>query len=204
MIEVAEIVVLTKGEYLVILKIMMQMKKLFFLITFIFAFNLFFPSLTLAQDNHTASEEAKGKEVWEKLQTKDLNCEDLTEDDFGALGEYFMGQMAGEQHEAMNNMMIQMMGEKGEEQTHIAMGKRMSGCEPNTPVSQSMMPMMMSSLMKGGGSSMMGPGSNLTGMMGNAWGDSWLFGIYSFLALITWLALIAFLLSAARYFWRRK
>lgn len=188
------------------------MKKLFFLTTFIFAFHLFFPSFSLAQDNHTASEEAKGKGVWEKLQTKDLNCEDLIEDDFGALGEYFMGQMMGDSHEAMNEMMIKMMGQEDEEQMHIAMGKRMSGCKPNALMPENimggnlmpMMQMMMGNMMKGGDNSMMGPGSNFAGMMGNAWGSSWFFGIHSFLALITWLALIAFLISAARYFWRKS
>ncbi len=90
-------------------------------------------------DGHTAREEAEGKAVWEKLRNEELVCEDLTDDDFGALGEYFMGQMAGERHEAMNDMITQMMGEKGENQMHIAMGKRMSGCDPDAPMPQNMM-----------------------------------------------------------------
>ena len=45
------------------------------------------------------------------------------------LGEYFMGQMAGDSHAAMNAMMIQAHGEDGEEQIHIVMGKRLSGCD---------------------------------------------------------------------------
>ena len=44
-----------------------------------------------------------------------------------------MGQMMGDSHEAMNNMMIQMMGEKGEEQMHVVMGKRLSGCDTSAP-----------------------------------------------------------------------
>lgn len=63
----------------------------------------------------------------------------LTDENFGALGEYFMGQMAGNSHEAMNNMMTRMMSKEGEEEIHVAMGKRMSGCEPNAAIPQSMM-----------------------------------------------------------------
>lgn len=78
---------------------------------------------------HTAREEAAGKAVWGKLQAKQTTCSDLSDENFGTLGEYFMGQMMGASHEAMNNMMIQMMGEQGEEQIHVVMGKRLSGCD---------------------------------------------------------------------------
>ena len=44
-------------------------------------------------DGHIAREEAKGKAVWKKLQAKELTCKDLSDDNFGTLGEYFMGQM---------------------------------------------------------------------------------------------------------------
>src|SRR3989344_2649768 len=113
-------------------------------------------------DNHTAREEAEGKLAWEKLQAKQTTCADLSSEDFGALGEYFMGLMMGEQHEAMNNMMKNMVGDTGEEQMHIAMGKRMSGCDPNAPVPQNMMSRMMGGMMagypleKGGDNNMMG------------------------------------------------
>jgi len=80
-------------------------------------------------DGHTAREEAEGKAVWGELQAKQTTCADLSDDNFGTLGEYFMGQMVGASHEAMNNKMIQMMGEKGEEQMHVVMGKRLSGCD---------------------------------------------------------------------------
>ena len=99
--------------------------------------------------------------VWEKLQARQITCADLSDEDFEVLGEYFMGQMMGDSHEAMNNMMTQMMGEEGEEQIHVVMGKRMSNCEPNAPMPQNlmnsnMMPMMQ--MMMGGG--MMGSWSN--------------------------------------------
>lgn len=103
-------------------------------------------------DGHAAQEEAEGKALWQKIQAKEIACQSLTADNFAALGEYFMGQMAGASHEAMNNMMTQMMGAQGEEQMHIAIGKRMSGCEPNAPLPQGMM------------------GGYSSGMMG-AWGQ---------------------------------
>jgi len=78
---------------------------------------------------HTLREEQEGKELWSKFQAKEVVCADLNDEQFGVLGEYFMGQMAGDSHAAMNAMMIQAHGEDGEEQIHIVMGKRLSGCD---------------------------------------------------------------------------
>lgn len=105
------------------------MKKIIFSVIGVIGLTLVINGTVFAQDNHTAREEAEGKAVWEKLQAKELTCKDLSDDNFGTLGEYFMGQMIGTSHEAMNNMMIQMMGEKGEEQMHVVMGKRLGGCD---------------------------------------------------------------------------
>jgi len=115
----------------------------------------------LSTDDHTAREEANGKEIWEKLQAKRLKCANLTDNNFEALGEYFMGQMAGESHEAMNNMMETMMGEEGERQMHVVMGKRLSGCQSKAQLPKNVvdfMPMMnmMMGMMGGGGNPMMG------------------------------------------------
>src|SRR3989338_10744728 len=74
---------------------------------------------------HTTREEQEGKELWDKLQAKEVACDNLGDEQFGALGEYFMGQMSGESHAAMNAMMIEAHGEDGEEQIHIIMGKRL-------------------------------------------------------------------------------
>ena len=132
---------------------------------------------TSATDNHTASEEAEGKVIWEKLQAKQLECKNLTNDNFEVLGEYFMGQMAGSSHEVMNNMMVRMMGEEGEKQMHIAMGKRNSGCD----TSVGFMPMM---------------GSGWGNMMG--WGG--VFGIFGWITMIIfWLLLILGIIALIRY-----
>ena len=104
-----------------------------------------------AKDDHTAREEAEGKEVWEKLQAKTVACQNLSDEDFEHLGEYFMGQMMGDSHSAMNEMITRMHGEEGENQIHIVMGKRLSGCDTSAafPIgSGGWMPMM--NMMQGG------------------------------------------------------
>lgn len=135
-------------------------------------------------DNHTAREEAEGKAIWEKLQAKGTSCDTLSQDNFERLGEYFMGQVAGSSHEAMNNMMAQMMGEKGEEQMHVIMGKRLSGCSSSAHLSSQgtgFMPMM---------------GSGFGNMMGG-WGG---FGTLGWLSmLIFWAFLILGVIALIRY-----
>lgn len=120
-------------------------------------------------DDHTAIEEAEGKEIWNKLQAKTVSCGDLSDEDFGALGEYFMGTMLGAAHAGMNQMMTVMMGEEGEEQMHVVMGKRLSGCDTAAAFPASgggFMPMMNAM----GPYGMMGFGS---GMMGYGYGVGW-------------------------------
>ena len=103
----------------------------------------------------TAQDEAEGKAVWDKLQSKQTDCKSLTDDDYDVLGDYFMGLMHGDNHALMNDNMTRMMGEDGEKAMHISMGKRMSGCDTTAafPVQfeqfSSMMPMMGGSMMSG-------------------------------------------------------
>ncbi|MDP3970899.1 MAG: SHOCT domain-containing protein [bacterium] len=138
------------------------MKKYLPLTIFFFTLSFAFPVSSFAQGmmggfsntkvdwnevvEHTAREEQEGKELWTTLQAKEVTCENLSDEQFGILGEYFMGQMAGESHVAMNAMMIQSHGENGEEQIHIVMGKRLSGCDTSAAfpaISGGWMPMMM-------------------------------------------------------------
>ena len=145
-------------------------------------------------DNHTAREEQEGREIWQKLQAKQVTCDKLSGDNFQALGEHYMGQITGTSHEAMNTMMIQMMGEEGEKQMPVVMGKRLSGCDPDAQVPQSgwgFMPMMW--MMGGGGNPMMGYGS---------WGNmmGWGFGIFGWLFMIVfWVLLILGAVALIRY-----
>ena len=139
--------------------------------------------------DHTIREEAEGKELWSKLQAKEVVCENLNDEQYGVLGEYFMGTMAGKSHAAMNAMMIQMHGDDGEEQIHIAMGKRLSVCDTSAAFpaeSLGWMPMM--SMMWGSGSSPFN--NNLTNNMMNfgfgvMGGFGWIFMIFWWVLIIT-------------------
>lgn len=136
---------------------------------------------------HTKKEEAEGQAVWNKLQAKQIACDKLSEDDFAVLGEYFMGQMMGEAHSAMNEMMIRTHGEDGEEQIHIVMGQRLSGCNTQAAFSANSfgwMPMMQ--MMWGGWS-----GGN-AGMMGYSSGTGW----------ITTLLVWALLILGIAFLWK--
>lgn len=179
------------------------MKKLFVLA--ILALGLSWPALSLAQvlDDHTAREETEGKAVWEKLQAQQTTCADLADPDFAVLGEYFMGQMLGAAHEAMNNMMVAMMGQPGEEQMHIVMGQRLSGCDPAAAFPSQgtgFMPMMqmLAPYQSGAfGSGMMDGGANPTSMMNfglTPWGGfGWIFMI------LWWVLIIAGLIAIIKW-----
>jgi putative membrane protein len=137
---------------------------------------------------HTLREEKEGKELWDKFQAKEVACENLNDEQFGVLGEYFMGTMTGESHPAMNAMLMQMHGEEGEEQMHIIMGKRLSGCDTSASLAAEWsggMPMM--NMMWGGWSS--GFNNNLTNnnMMNFGFGTM---GGFGFIFMILWWVLI--------------
>lgn len=85
---------------------------------------------------HTLHEEKEGKELWDKFQAKEVVCANLNDEQFGVLGEYFMGQMMGDSHAAMNAMMIQAHGKEGEERIHVTLGKRLSSCDTSASVSE--------------------------------------------------------------------
>ena len=131
---------------------------------------------------HTAREEQEGKELWNKLQAKEIACENLNDEQFGVLGEYFMGQMAGESHAAMNTMMIQAHGEDGEEQIHIVMGKRLSSCDTSASFPAPMMNMTW-----GGWSSPFGSDNSTNNMMNFGFGP---FGWFGWIFMILWWVLI--------------
>jgi len=148
---------------------------------------------------HTNREEQEGKELWDKLQTKEVACADLNDEQYGVLGEYFMGQMAGESHAAMNAMMIQAHGEDGEEQIHIVMGKRLSGCDTSAAfpaIIGGWMPMM--NMMWGGWSSHFGSNNSTNNMMNFGFtpfgGFGWIFMI------LRWVLIIAGIVALIKWF----
>lgn len=154
---------------------------------------------SVVQDDHTAREEVAGKEVWQKLQNKEIECAAISDDAFESLGEYFMGQMVGNSHAAMNQMMMNMMGEEGERQMHQVMGRRLSGCDTDAAFPAQgigFMPMM--SMMWGGWSSPYGSNqsSNYTPMM---WGNNaagWGFSFLGPIFMILWWGLIIVVIVA--------
>lgn len=79
--------------------------------------------------SQTSAEEAQGLSLWNQLQTKQITCSQLTDDDFDKLGDYFMGAMMGSSHEYMDQIMTNQIGADNERLIHIAMGKRLSGCD---------------------------------------------------------------------------
>lgn len=180
------------------------MKKILYLFSAFITITTLVASPALAQtDDHTASEEAKGKIFYEKLQNKEVECADLSNEDFGALGEYFMGQMLGDAHESMNAHMTQMMGEEGEKQMHVVMGKRWSGCDdaaafpPNSGWGfLSMMNMMGGGGMMGNWSSPFNGPNNI--MMPFSYGGIWGGGGFIFMILF-WLIIIGVVVIGIKY-----
>jgi len=140
---------------------------------------------------HTSREEKEGKELWDKFQAKEIACANLNDEQFGVLGEYFMGQMMGNSHAAMNAMMIRAHGEEGEEQIHITMGKRLSGCDTSASVTGTnggWMPMM--NMMWGGWSSPFSTNQSNNSMMNFGFmpfgGFGWIFMLV-FWGFIIWM-----------------
>ena len=80
------------------------------------------------QTDAEQANQAKGKDLYQQLQAKKINCSDLTKDDYDAIGDYVMGQNAGDAHEQMDSAMEQMMGSENTEQMHMLMGERATGC----------------------------------------------------------------------------
>ena len=189
------------------------MKKIFFGFVFFVFLGAFVMSAradmmgergTTEADDHTAREEAEGKEVWQKFQEKRVSCADLKDGDFGVLGEYFMGKMMGDSHASMNAMMENMMGHEGEEQMHVVMGKRFSGCDElavYTAEGEGFLPMMNmmggwsspfglnqenNSMMYGFGNSSMGLGFGLLGVVFMIFW--WVLILAGIVALVKWLS----------------
>lgn len=135
-------------------------------------------------------EEQAGKKILDDLHNKTITCSQLNDPDFEKVGEYFMGQSIGDtsRHIAMNEMMKSMMGEQGEEQMHIAWGKRGSDCDASAAFpsyDSGFMPMMQ--MMMGGWSSPFGSNNSTNNMMNFGFGS---FGGFGWIFMILWWVLI--------------
>ncbi len=184
-----------------------NMKKYLSLTILIFTLSFVFPIFSFAQEMPALSgakgmgfpssssdsatiqsqrqEEQEGKQFLDSLNNKTVTCSQLKDADFEKIGEYFMGQSIGDtsRHIAMNEMMKSMMGEQGEEQIHIAWGKRGSGCDTSAVFPQN--------------------GVGFMSMMSN-WGQNpmgW-FGSASWLVTLTWIVWLA--VGVLAVIWLRK
>lgn len=147
-------------------------------------------------------EEQTGKKLIENLSNKTALCSQLSDTDFEKIGEYFMGQSIGntQRHISMNEMMKRMMGEKGEEQAHQAMGKRYSGCDSSAAFptqDNGFLPMMGMLGMMGGNNQW---GGRSSGMMGNFYGNNTFDNGSSIFVTIIWVLVIIFLVLGIIYF----
>ncbi len=153
-------------------------------------------------DDHTAQEEAEGKDLWGKIKAGTLACGSVTDGQFDSLGEYFMGQMTGDAHVVMNQRITQMMGSEAETAMHVVLGKRLSGCDKNAafPAGSEnfMMPMMggwSDTWTDQGGSSPWGNNDNFNHMYGGyhylgMGGFGWFGGILSWILIIVGLVFL--------------
>ena len=78
----------------------------------------------------SAGGEQRGAQLLQSLQASEQKCQQLSRDQFEAIGEYVMGRMAGAsaRHEAMDQQIRTTMGASGEAQAHVFMGQRFTGC----------------------------------------------------------------------------
>ena len=167
---------------------------------------LAFAQTTSTDDTTTAV--AAGQQLSQQLGSKQISCEQLTDSDYENLGEYFMGAMMGSSHERMNEILKSRFGASGEEQMHITMGKRFSGCDTQAAYPagfQGFAPMMGGN---GYGGSMMGYGSNYydsnygTSMMnGYGYGGSMMeYGGLGLFNILWWVLIALIIVAVARWF----
>lgn len=139
----------------------------------------------------TNAGDAAGAALWQKLSSGQVSCGSLSQSDFATLGDYVMGNMMGAYHDQTDQYMTRSLGQRGEEQMHIAMGERLSGCNPSAayPSGVSDFYPMMGGW--GPGSySMMGFGSGVfdySAFGGILMALVWLFAIIGVVASIMWL-----------------
>lgn len=81
-------------------------------------------SPTASPDQDTAA----GQAIWNQLQSGQLKCTQLSNDDFDKLGDYYQSLMMGPSSSYMDQFMTNSFGPNGERQMNIVMGERLSGC----------------------------------------------------------------------------
>ncbi|KKR48776.1 MAG: hypothetical protein UT86_C0003G0105 [Candidatus Magasanikbacteria bacterium GW2011_GWC2_40_17] len=187
------------------------MKKIFIIFGIILAFSVAHPLLASAQmmgnsvqNPEILQEEAKGKEIFDKLQSKTTACNNLSDDEFEVLGDYFMGQMMGSSHSTMDALMEQRIGKDNNRLMHIALGKRLSGCDTSASFPSqgySFLPMM--GMMNGGYSNILSqPGvyNYGIGMMGASWNGWSMMGGQNVTGIILYILVLVFFVGGIAVF----
>ncbi len=142
-----------------------------------------------------------GQKIYQNLQNKTITCQNLTNDDYEKLGEYYMGQAAGDtqSHVYWDQRIQAMMGDSGDTQMHIIWGQRGSGCLANAPV-PSNTPSFIGGMMGNWNSgNQLQP--NRTFPMMN-YGFANYAGAFGILALVIPVLVIVFLVLGIIYFWQ--
>lgn len=182
------------------------MKKIILLLFSTSLIFCFFVPIANAQTNLSQGDNQdiqSGQKLYSELVNKKISCEKLKDSDFEKIGEFLMEQQIGnsEKHALMNQMMQNMMSQNGEEQMHIVIGKRGTGCDTNALIPQhgdKFLPMMgmngnwNNQDWRGGANSMMGFDWN--DMMG--WGG---FGFGWISMLLFWLILVLAIVFILKY-----
>ena len=126
---------------------------------------LFLPATALAD---LGSEVQQGQQIANSLRSGQRDCSQLSADQLELLGEYAMDSYLGNRqaHEAMNQHMVQVIGEAGERRMHQALGARFGGC-PGASSTGWTGPMAAMMGAYGGNHGGMGPGMMNGGRDGN-------------------------------------
>lgn len=83
-----------------------------------------------------ASADTRGAQLLAGVAQESKRCGELSTRDLAAIGEFAMDRMAGSAraHETMNRYMRTRLGARGETEIHVALGRRVAGCDGTTPV----------------------------------------------------------------------
>lgn len=99
----------------------------------------YYPAATSSVSASQDPDIAAGRQLWSELQAQKTQCSQFTTTNFNNLGDYFMQQMMGSAHQAMEQTIINQSGQAGLDAMHVAMGERFSGCNPNAAFPTGMM-----------------------------------------------------------------
>ncbi len=163
-------------------------------------------SLSQSDIQNEQNDQNAGQDIYQKLQNGQVTCQQLTDDNFDKLGDYFMWKSLGstQAHAVMDKRITQMMGDQGNTQMHIALGKRGSGCFSNFNIPSNTPPFMMGMM----NNSAYANGGGVKNMMGNwGWNGSMMgwtgFGSFNLLSFLFCIVVFIDLVLLGVYLWKQ-